>query len=105
MGSDAFTAVSRVAVSARPSASCAAVFPGARIFCAPPFRPTPESAPLYGSRERLLSLALGEIPRLRDDENGYGPRGRGFIAHVDIPEAVEAAWRRLADRCPEAVRR
>lgn len=51
------------------------------------------------------SLALGEIPRLRDDENGYGPRGRGFIAHVDIPEAVEAAWRRLADRCPEAVRR
>ena len=67
--------------------------------------PTPESAPLYGSRERLLSLALGEIPRLRDDENGYGPRGRGFIAHVDIPEAVEAAWRRLADRCPEAVRR
>lgn len=65
----------------------------------------PESAPLYGSRERLLSLALGEIPRLRDDENGYGPRGRGFIAHVDIPEAVEAAWRRLADRCPEAVRR
>lgn len=78
---------------------------GARIFCAPPFRPTPESAPLYGSRERLLSLALGEIPRLRDDENGYGPRGRGFIAHVDIPEKVEAAWRRLADRCPEAVRR
>ena len=89
----------------RSAASFAAVFPGARIFCAPPFRPTPESAPLYGSRERLLSLALGEIPRLRDDENGYGPRGRGFIGHVDIPEAVEAAWRRLADRCPEAVRR
>ena len=89
----------------RSAASFAAVFPGARIFCAPPFRPTLESAPLYGSRERLLSLALGEIPRLRDDENGYGPRGRGFIAHVDIPEAVEAAWRRLADRCPEAIRR
>ena len=22
----------------------------------------------------------------------------GFIAHVDVPEAVEAAWKRLADR-------
>ncbi|WVW79657.1 hypothetical protein I302_101626 [Kwoniella bestiolae CBS 10118] len=44
---------------------------------------------------RFISLILGEIPRLRDDEKGYGPRGAGFIAHVDIPEAVEQAWSRL----------
>lgn len=89
----------------RSGASFAVAFPGARIFHAPPFRPTPESAVLYGSRRRLLELALGEIPRLRDDENGYGPRGRGFIAHVDIPDAVEAAWQRLAAHHPDCVRR
>lgn len=41
--------------------------------------------------ERYVSLLLGEIPRLRDDENGYGPKGKDFIAHVDIsPEVTEA---------------
>lgn len=44
---------------------------------------------------RFISLVLGEIPRLRDDRDGYGPNGAGFIAHVDIPEEVENAWRRL----------
>ncbi len=41
---------------------------------------------------RFLSLLLGEIPRLRDDASGYGPKGRGFIAHVDIPDQVLAAY-------------
>ncbi|KAL5045770.1 hypothetical protein BDW71DRAFT_74775 [Aspergillus fruticulosus] len=44
---------------------------------------------------RFISLILGEIPRLRDDEDGYGPRGRGYIPHVEIPVEVEAAWARL----------
>ena len=38
---------------------------------------------------------MGEIQRLRDDENGYGPRGKGFLGHVDIPDEVEAGWQRL----------
>lgn len=42
--------------------------------------------------ERYLSLVLGELPRLRDDINGYGPAGRDFIAHVTFPEEVDAAW-------------
>lgn len=42
--------------------------------------------------ERYLSLVLGELPRLRDDINGYGPAGRDFITHVDIPADVDAAW-------------
>jgi len=42
-----------------------------------------------------LQLVLGEIPRLRDDEHGYGPKGAGFIGHVDIPAEVETAFRRL----------
>ena len=47
------------------------------------------------SMERFLSLLMGEIQRLRDDENGYGPRGKGFLGHVDIPDEVEAGWQRL----------
>lgn len=44
------------------------------------------------SIDRFISLLVGEIPRMRDDENGYGPRGKGSIVHVDIPQSVEDAW-------------
>ena len=44
---------------------------------------------------RYVELLLGEIPRLTDDAGGYGPRGKGFIAHVDIPAPVQAAYARL----------
>lgn len=47
------------------------------------------------SVDRYLSLITGELPRLRDDATGYGPRGRDFIAHVDIPQNVEDAWLHL----------
>lgn len=47
------------------------------------------------SQSRFLELIMGEIPRLRDDRDGYGPQGRGFIAHVDVPSHIEAAWSRL----------
>ena len=43
--------------------------------------------------QRFLSVLLGEIPRLRDDADGYGPNGRGFIVHVDIPPNVDDAYR------------
>jgi hypothetical protein len=45
--------------------------------------------------ERFFDLIMGEIPRLRDDEAGYGPMGKAFITHVDIPMEVEDAWQRL----------
>ena len=45
--------------------------------------------------ERYISLLLGEIPRLTDNENGYGPNGKNFIAHVDIPESVSSAFEYL----------
>ncbi|HEY0186227.1 MAG TPA: ElyC/SanA/YdcF family protein [Cellulomonas sp.] len=41
--------------------------------------------------ERFASMLLGEVARLRDDTDGYGPHGRGFLVHVDIPTAVEQA--------------
>ena len=54
--------------------------------------------------EHYMSLLLSEIPRLRDDEQGYGPRGRGFIAHVDLPAEAEAAWQRLSARYARLLR-
>lgn len=42
--------------------------------------------------ECYISLLMGEIPRLKDDENGYGPNGKGYIAHVEIPKEVEKAF-------------
>lgn len=56
------------------------------------------------SMERYITLLMGEIPRLRDDAEGYGPRGRGFIAHVDVPEEVERAFAFLRECFPESVR-
>lgn len=50
--------------------------------------------------ERYLSLLMGEVPRLRDDAEGYGPLGKGFIAHVEVPPEVEAAWQTLRDDEP-----
>lgn len=49
----------------------------------------------------MLQLILGEISRLRDDENGYGPRGKDFIVHVDVPEPVIGAYERLKKEYPE----
>ncbi|WP_338142182.1 YdcF family protein [Bifidobacterium callimiconis] len=41
--------------------------------------------------DRYVSLLMGEIARLTDDEHGYGPRGNDFIAHVDVPDTVHQA--------------
>ncbi|EGT3617699.1 YdcF family protein [Clostridium perfringens] len=41
------------------------------------------------SLDRYETLVLGEIPRLRDDENGYGPKGANYIEHIDIPKEIE----------------
>ncbi len=54
--------------------------------------------------ERFLTLILGEIPRLHDTPEGYGPRGKGFIAHCDVPDDVLEAFSRLARAFPDRVR-
>ncbi len=54
--------------------------------------------------ERFLKLILGEIPRLKDSPSGYGPLGKGFIPHVDIPDAVLEAFDRLAEVFPDFIR-
>lgn len=47
------------------------------------------------SINRYVNLLMGEIPRLSDDANGYGPNGKNYIAHVDIPENVMIAFEEL----------
>lgn len=86
---------------------------GARFVNAPPFVPRviaagggvrfADDAHAAWPMPRFLSLLLGEIPRLRDDESGYGPRGRGFVVHVDIPDDVLHAHARLAVQVGSAV--
>lgn len=47
--------------------------------------------------KRFGELLVGEVTRLKDDENGYGPKGKGFIGHVDVPMEVEAAANRVRE--------
>ncbi len=58
---------------------------------------------IYGlwSFDRFIDLVMGEIPRLRDDQEGYGPKGKNFIAHVDIPDNVLEAYARLQTKYSE----
>lgn len=51
--------------------------------------------------ERFISLVLGEIPRLRDAPTGYGPKGKGFITHVDIPVEIEGAYESISKTLPK----
>jgi len=45
--------------------------------------------------QRYLELILGEIPRLKDDSNGYGPCGKNFINHVSVPREIEEHYNKL----------
>jgi hypothetical protein len=54
--------------------------------------------------DRFRDLVLGEISRLSDDDHGYGPRGAGFIVHVDLPDDVVVAAARLRAAHPAAAR-
>lgn len=62
--------------------------------------------PVHGmwEMERYVNLLMGEIPRLSDNENGYGPRGKNFIAHVDIPKEVLEAFYALQKVFGEEIR-
>lgn len=47
------------------------------------------------NEQRYLELIMGEIPRLKDNVNGYGPSGKNYIAHVDVPKKIEEQYARL----------
>ena len=54
--------------------------------------------------DRYLTLLMGEIPRLRDDAEGYGPNGKGYIAHIDLPADVIQAFEWLKEQHGNLVR-
>lgn len=56
------------------------------------------------SVDEYARMLLGEVARLTDDEAGYGPRGRGFIAHVEVPDAVRRAADALIVGCGATAR-
>lgn len=51
-----------------------------------------------------ITLLMGEIPRLSDNIDGYGPKGKDFIAHVDIPNDVNQAFLKLKEEFSGMVR-
>ncbi len=53
--------------------------------------------------ERYITLLMGEIPRLSEDIYGYGPKEKGFIAHVDIPNEVVEAFSELKEEYSELI--
>lgn len=54
--------------------------------------------------DRYITLLMGEIPRLSDDADGYGPKGKGYIAHVDIPKEAESAFEELKKEYADKIR-
>lgn len=55
--------------------------------------------------EQYITLLLGEIPRLHDTEEGYGPKGKGYIAHVDMSDVVVGVFAELKNIYGELVRK
>ncbi|WMJ23965.1 HD domain-containing protein [Paludicola sp. MB14-C6] len=54
--------------------------------------------------EHYITLLMGEIPRLTDNADGYGPNGKQFIAHVDIPQEVCKAFDALQTQYVDSIR-
>jgi len=54
--------------------------------------------------QHYLTLLLGELPRLANNAQGYGPKGKGYIAPVNIPAAVQTAFTALRLQYPELIR-
>jgi hypothetical protein len=81
----------------RMDAVCRLVWPEVT----PVNRPGPPRGRFAWPEARWVALVMGEVPRLRDDADGYGPRGRGFQAHVEVPDEVEAAYAALLAEHPD----
>jgi hypothetical protein len=54
--------------------------------------------------DRYVTMLMGEVPRLTDDANGYGPAGRGYTARVEVPPEVRRAFAYLRETTGFATR-
>lgn len=59
----------------------------------------------WWSNDYFLSLVIGEVRRLQDNPSGYGPKGAGFIPHVDVPKEVIASYQRCRKLLENDVRK
>lgn len=66
-----------------------------------------QSADINGlwAKDRFISLLLGEMFRVEDNETGYGPKGKNFIVHIDLPEGVKKAYYNLKDKFTDETRK
>ncbi len=55
----------------------------------------------WWEKDYFYALILGEIARLIDDQDGYGPNGKGYIGHIAVPEEVEAAYKSVRQALPQ----
>ena len=44
------------------------------------------------------------MQRLSDNKDGYGPEGKGYIVHVDVPDEVEKTFMDLKKEFGDKVR-
>ncbi|MFM2485179.1 YdcF family protein [Celerinatantimonas yamalensis] len=54
--------------------------------------------------ERYITLLMGEIPRLTDNKDGYGPNGKNYLPHIDIPENVMKAFDEMKKKYGSLIR-
>lgn len=54
--------------------------------------------------DEYVSLMLGEMKRLIDNCEGYGPNGMNYICHVDIPKEVECSYNILLNKYKNQIR-
>lgn len=64
-----------------------------------------QSIPGMWDMERYISLLMGEIPRLWDGPEGYGPKGKNYLVHVEIPQEVLKAFHDLKEDYGALVRK
>ncbi|MFA9464149.1 MAG: YdcF family protein [Velocimicrobium sp.] len=55
--------------------------------------------------ERYIALLTGEISRLSDDADGYGPKGKNYLVHVEVPQDVRNAFESLKEKYGDIVRK
>lgn len=57
------------------------------------------------SFEQYVSLLLGEMKRVIDNEDGYGPKGTNYIEHIDVPSHVLKSYTIVQNTYKNCVRK
>ncbi|RBP63346.1 DUF218 domain-containing protein [Alkalibaculum bacchi] len=58
---------------------------------------TNKESNIWWRKEYFFSLLFNEISKLHDTKDGYGPKGKNFIEHVDIPSNILYNYRQIKE--------